>query len=158
MSEKECRSRWKSLRDVYVKEKKKDKEKRRSGAEAPSQHQWRYMAVMGFLAPFIQCRPTMSNLPRRRQSGPPQPAATQAALPQPAATQAALFQPDPSEIVELEIGLFPNPASPSPPPSPNPPPVPNPPATPSTSASQSTPAPTPPASIEFRPNRKRRAK
>ncbi|KAL2102310.1 hypothetical protein ACEWY4_001478 [Coilia grayii] len=63
--EQKCRDRWKSLRDSYVKEKKKEKERSRSGAGASSRPRWKFMAVMGFLAPFIEVRETTSNLPRR---------------------------------------------------------------------------------------------
>ena len=47
----------------------KEKEAQRSGAGASEkQHVWRYMGVMGFLAPFLQNRGTTSNLQHRNPS------------------------------------------------------------------------------------------
>ncbi|CAL8370678.1 unnamed protein product [Boreogadus saida] len=47
----------------------KEKEAHRSGAGASEkQPVWRYMAVMGFLAPFLQDRGTTSNLQHRNPS------------------------------------------------------------------------------------------
>ncbi|CAL8387507.1 unnamed protein product [Boreogadus saida] len=64
----ECLKRWRSLRDRYRRERVKEKEAQRSGAGADKQPVWRYMAVMGFLAPFLQNRGTTSNLPHRNPS------------------------------------------------------------------------------------------
>ncbi|CAL8362336.1 unnamed protein product [Arctogadus glacialis] len=64
----ECVKRWRSLRDRYRRERVKEKEAQRSGAGADKQPVWRYMAVMGFLAPFLQNRGTTSNLPHRNPS------------------------------------------------------------------------------------------
>ena len=61
--------RWRSLRDRYRRERVKEKEAQRSGAGASEkQHVWRYMGVMGFLAPFLQNRGTTSNLQHRNPS------------------------------------------------------------------------------------------
>jgi hypothetical protein len=61
--------RWRSLRDRYRRERMKEKEAHRSGAGASEkQPVWRYMAVMGFLAPFLQDRGTTSNLQHRNPS------------------------------------------------------------------------------------------
>ena len=60
--------RWRSLRDRYQRERVKEKEAQRSGAGADKQPVWRYMAVMGFLAPFLQDSGTTSNLQHRNPS------------------------------------------------------------------------------------------
>ncbi|XP_016109884.1 uncharacterized protein [Sinocyclocheilus grahami] len=58
----ECRKRWKSLRDTYRRERRKESERNRSGAGASSVRPWRYSGVMGFLNPFIEDRITASNM------------------------------------------------------------------------------------------------
>ncbi|XP_073725513.1 uncharacterized protein [Misgurnus anguillicaudatus] len=58
----ECRKRWKSLRDTYRKERKKEAERKKSGAGASSVRPWRYSGVMGFLNPFLEDRITDSNM------------------------------------------------------------------------------------------------
>ena len=60
-SEKECIKKWKGLRDTYMKERKKEKERTRSGAGQTDHRPWRYFAVMGFLAPFVEQRDTTGN-------------------------------------------------------------------------------------------------
>uniref|UniRef100_A0A671M358 MADF domain-containing protein n=1 Tax=Sinocyclocheilus anshuiensis TaxID=1608454 RepID=A0A671M358_9TELE len=54
----ECRKRWKSLRDTYRKERRKEAERKRSGAGVNSVRPWRYSGVMGFLNPFLEDRIT----------------------------------------------------------------------------------------------------
>ncbi|XP_034071658.1 transcription factor Adf-1-like [Gymnodraco acuticeps] len=61
-----CKKRWKSLRDRFRKEKNMEKEAKRSGAGSAGGYKpWRFMAVMGFLTPFIIDRETSSNVPRQ---------------------------------------------------------------------------------------------
>ncbi|KAK0139800.1 Transcription factor Adf-1 [Merluccius polli] len=62
----ECLKRWRSLRDRFRRERIKKREFQRSGAGATPRQPWRYMAVMGFLTPFLQDRGTTSNLQRGR--------------------------------------------------------------------------------------------
>lgn len=64
ISEDICKTRWKSLRDRFRKEKNKEREMRRSGAGSSVTQPWRFMAVMGFLTPFITDRETSSNVQR----------------------------------------------------------------------------------------------
>ncbi|XP_072289539.1 transcription factor Adf-1-like [Eucyclogobius newberryi] len=64
LSEEFCRKRWKSLRDTYMKERKKEREKR-SGSAAGSAAKWRYSGVMSFLDPFITPRESSGNMERR---------------------------------------------------------------------------------------------
>ncbi|XP_077089916.1 uncharacterized protein LOC143741489 isoform X2 [Siphateles boraxobius] len=46
-----CRKKWKSLRDTYLKEKRKEMEKR-SGSAAGSGKRWKFSQILGFLDPF----------------------------------------------------------------------------------------------------------
>ncbi|XP_042632303.1 transcription factor Adf-1-like [Cyprinus carpio] len=52
-SEEMCRKKWKSLRDTYLRERRKETEKR-SGSAAGSGKKWKYSAVLSFLDPFVQ--------------------------------------------------------------------------------------------------------
>ncbi|KAK9976420.1 hypothetical protein ABG768_021625 [Culter alburnus] len=56
-----CRKKWKSLRDKYLKEKRKEIEKR-SGSAAGSVKKWKYSQILGFLEPFVTPRETTSNM------------------------------------------------------------------------------------------------
>ncbi|KAK0134395.1 hypothetical protein N1851_030052 [Merluccius polli] len=50
------------LRDRFWRERVKEREFQRSGAGATPRQPWRFMAVMGFLTPFLHDRGTTSNL------------------------------------------------------------------------------------------------
>ncbi|ROL51198.1 Transcription factor Adf-1 [Anabarilius grahami] len=63
-SEEWCRKRWKSLRDTYFKERRKETEKR-SGSAAESAKRWKYSAVLSFLDPFVSLRETSGNMESR---------------------------------------------------------------------------------------------
>uniref|UniRef100_A0A8C1YDU2 MADF domain-containing protein n=1 Tax=Cyprinus carpio TaxID=7962 RepID=A0A8C1YDU2_CYPCA len=52
-----CRKKWKSLRDMYLKEKRKEMEKR-SGSAAGSVKKLKYSQILGFLDPFVTPRET----------------------------------------------------------------------------------------------------
>ncbi|XP_073811048.1 uncharacterized protein [Musca autumnalis] len=54
---KQCQTRWKSLRDRFVKEELK----LASGSEAPEYMDWKFSASMSFLRDHLQPRPTTSN-------------------------------------------------------------------------------------------------
>ncbi|XP_055057393.2 uncharacterized protein [Misgurnus anguillicaudatus] len=58
-----CRKKWKGLRDTYLKERKKEMEKR-SGSAAGSGKKWKYSAVLSFLDPFVSPRETSGNMER----------------------------------------------------------------------------------------------
>ncbi|KAK7895209.1 hypothetical protein WMY93_020534 [Mugilogobius chulae] len=58
-----CKKRWKSLRDTYMKERRKAKEKR-SGSAAGSAKKWRFFEVLTFLDRFISPRETSGNMTR----------------------------------------------------------------------------------------------
>ncbi|KAL3067606.1 hypothetical protein OYC64_017351 [Pagothenia borchgrevinki] len=62
ISEEVCRRKWKSLSDTYVKERKREKEDKRSGSAAGTNKKWKYSAVLSFLDPFVTPRKTTSNM------------------------------------------------------------------------------------------------
>ncbi|CAM4686881.1 unnamed protein product [Leuciscus chuanchicus] len=51
--EEDCRRRWKSLRDMFIKDKRAEQRRRASGT---SHRSWKYSWQMSFLTPFIQSR------------------------------------------------------------------------------------------------------
>ena len=53
---------WIGLRDHYRKEKRREKDRRRSGSAGGVGRVWQYASVMGFLDPFLEERPSTSNL------------------------------------------------------------------------------------------------
>lgn len=58
----ECKRRWKNLRDCYRRDRQKQKELRRSGSAATGARPWQFAEIMGFLDPFMEERPTSSNM------------------------------------------------------------------------------------------------
>ena len=58
----ELKSRWRNLRDVFAREKKKMSG--RSGDPGCHTSTWKYFKLMTFLLPFIKHRDTESNVPR----------------------------------------------------------------------------------------------
>ncbi|XP_062338406.1 transcription factor Adf-1-like [Osmerus eperlanus] len=60
----DCKKKRKNLRDSYKREKNKEKELSRSGAGLTNHKPWKYAAVMGFLAPFMEYRDSSSNFQR----------------------------------------------------------------------------------------------
>ena len=50
------------MRDTYVKERKREKEEKRSGSAAGTNKKWRYSAVLSFIDPFVTPRKTTSNM------------------------------------------------------------------------------------------------
>ncbi|XP_034565806.1 transcription factor Adf-1-like isoform X2 [Notolabrus celidotus] len=72
-----CKARWKTLRDAFVKSKKRGNMP--SGSAGGSQKEWKYAEIMSFLLPHIQQRSSRSNLKNvlfesegRERSGTPQ--------------------------------------------------------------------------------------
>ncbi|CAL8356345.1 unnamed protein product [Boreogadus saida] len=59
-----CRRKWKSLRDRYMRHKKREKEGKKSGSAAGTVKRWKFAGVLSFLDPFVTPRETSSNLPR----------------------------------------------------------------------------------------------
>lgn len=58
----ECKRKWKGLRDTFRKERKKERDRRRSGAEGGVVRQWRYAQLMAFVVPYMEDRKTSSNM------------------------------------------------------------------------------------------------
>uniref|UniRef100_A0A671K4W3 Transcription factor Adf-1-like n=2 Tax=Sinocyclocheilus anshuiensis TaxID=1608454 RepID=A0A671K4W3_9TELE len=58
--EEDCRRRWKSLRDMFIKDKRAEQRRRASGT---SHRSWKYSWQMSFLTPFIQSRSLASDEP-----------------------------------------------------------------------------------------------
>ncbi|XP_016098320.1 transcription factor Adf-1-like [Sinocyclocheilus grahami] len=58
--EEDCRRRWKSLRDMFIKDKRVEQRRRASGT---SHRSWKYSWQMSFLTPFIQSRSLASDEP-----------------------------------------------------------------------------------------------
>uniref|UniRef100_A0A671U1Y5 MADF domain-containing protein n=1 Tax=Sparus aurata TaxID=8175 RepID=A0A671U1Y5_SPAAU len=58
----DCRKRWKNVRDTHRRERKKEKERCRSGAEASTSRPWHYSQIMAFLNPFMEDRGDAGNI------------------------------------------------------------------------------------------------
>uniref|UniRef100_A0A8C5C994 MADF domain-containing protein n=1 Tax=Gadus morhua TaxID=8049 RepID=A0A8C5C994_GADMO len=56
------RKKWKYLRDKYLKERKAERDRKKSGAGATSFKRWKYIAIMGFLECHVKERVTSSNM------------------------------------------------------------------------------------------------
>lgn len=56
--EEDCRRKWKSLRDMFIKDKRSEQRRRASGGIHRS---WKYSWQMAFLTPFIQSRTSQSS-------------------------------------------------------------------------------------------------
>ncbi|XP_028320033.1 uncharacterized protein LOC114474159 [Gouania willdenowi] len=53
-----CRKKWKRLRNTYIKERRKNEDRRRGSTSK----RWKYSALMSFLDPFVSPRETSSNM------------------------------------------------------------------------------------------------
>ncbi|TRY60422.1 hypothetical protein DNTS_007179 [Danionella cerebrum] len=62
--EEDCRRRWKSLRDMFIKDKRAEQRRRASGT---SHRSWKYSWQMSFLTPFIQSRSRASDEPEEER-------------------------------------------------------------------------------------------
>ncbi|XP_056451682.1 transcription factor Adf-1-like [Gadus chalcogrammus] len=56
------RKKWKYLRDKYLRERKAERDRKKSGAGATSFKRWKYMAIMGFLELHVKERVSSSNM------------------------------------------------------------------------------------------------
>ena len=50
------------MRDKYLRERKAERDRKKSGAGATSFKRWKYMAIMGFLERHVKERVTSSNM------------------------------------------------------------------------------------------------
>ncbi|XP_014663552.1 PREDICTED: uncharacterized protein LOC106806200 isoform X1 [Priapulus caudatus] len=57
-----CKAHWTNLRDSFNKYLKKMKDQKRSGSKATKVREYRYAQQLSFLLPFLQTRPTSSNV------------------------------------------------------------------------------------------------
>uniref|UniRef100_A0A3B3QW86 MADF domain-containing protein n=1 Tax=Paramormyrops kingsleyae TaxID=1676925 RepID=A0A3B3QW86_9TELE len=78
--EDECKKTWKNLRDRYIKERRKVREKK-SSAGAEQKIIWKYFPIMSFLEPYVRERATSSNMSPSSQNRPSSPQATSVPLP-----------------------------------------------------------------------------
>ncbi|XP_029569794.1 uncharacterized protein LOC115162530 [Salmo trutta] len=65
LPEEDCRKKWRGLRDRYQRERRVEKEKKRSGSAASGQQPWRFCHILSFLDPFIVPRATSGNITAR---------------------------------------------------------------------------------------------
>ncbi|KAM9517898.1 uncharacterized protein ACWYII_044659 [Salvelinus alpinus] len=65
LPEEDCRRKWRGLRDRYQRERRAEKEKKRSGSAASGQQPWRFCHILSFLDPFIVPRATSGNFKAR---------------------------------------------------------------------------------------------
>ncbi|XP_061580331.1 transcription factor Adf-1-like [Cololabis saira] len=91
----DCRKRWKSFRDTYRRERKKQKERRESGSEASFHRPWRYSHMMGFLDPFLEEKGTCKNMPTSASQGQGDDAAGEEAASTSQDTEFLLLDPEP---------------------------------------------------------------
>eukprot|EP00064_Thunnus_orientalis_P007686 superscaffoldBa00000868_g7708 len=56
-----CQKKWNGLRDTYLKERRKDSERKNGSAAGPAKR-WKYPAVLSFLDPFVTPIETSSNM------------------------------------------------------------------------------------------------
>ncbi|CAL8300700.1 unnamed protein product [Arctogadus glacialis] len=68
------RRKWKSLRDRYMREKRREKEGKKSGSAARTVKKWKFFAVLYFLDPFVhtegdQQQPSSVSRDRGRDRG-----------------------------------------------------------------------------------------
>ncbi|XP_042150810.1 uncharacterized protein LOC121838845 [Oncorhynchus tshawytscha] len=65
LPEEDCRRKWRGLRDRYQRERRAEKEKKRSGSAASGQQPWHFCHILSFLDPFIVPRATSGNFTAR---------------------------------------------------------------------------------------------
>ncbi|XP_045571948.1 uncharacterized protein [Salmo salar] len=65
LPEEDWRRKWRGLRDRYQRERRTEKEKKRSGSAASGQQPWRFCHILSFLDPFIVPWATSGNFTAR---------------------------------------------------------------------------------------------
>ncbi|XP_056453208.1 transcription factor Adf-1-like [Gadus chalcogrammus] len=70
------RKKWKYLRDKYLRERKAERDRKKSGAGATSFKRWKYMAIMGFLERHVKERVVAQS---EEEISPPSPSLSQSA-------------------------------------------------------------------------------
>ncbi|CAL8275060.1 unnamed protein product [Gadus morhua 'NCC'] len=69
LPEKDCKKRWRDLRDRYVRERREASETTASGSAASNRRPWCHAGLMAFIDPFVASRMTTSNMPESCGNG-----------------------------------------------------------------------------------------
>ncbi|CAL8234833.1 unnamed protein product [Arctogadus glacialis] len=69
LTEKDCKKRWRDLRDRYVRERREASETTASGSAASNRRPWCHAGLMAFIDPFVASRMTTSNMPESCENG-----------------------------------------------------------------------------------------
>ena len=69
LTEKDCKKRWRDLRDRYVRERREASETTASGSAASNRRPWCHAGLMAFIDPFVASRMTTSNMPESCGNG-----------------------------------------------------------------------------------------
>ncbi|CAL8326382.1 unnamed protein product [Boreogadus saida] len=69
LPEKDCKKRWRDLRDRYVRERREASETTASGSAASNRRPWCHAGLMAFIDPFVASRMTTSNMPESCENG-----------------------------------------------------------------------------------------
>ncbi|CAL8292879.1 unnamed protein product [Arctogadus glacialis] len=69
LPEKDCKKRWRDLRDRYVRERREVSETTASGSAASNRRPWCHAGLMAFIDPFVASRMTTSNMPGSCENG-----------------------------------------------------------------------------------------
>ncbi|CAL8259401.1 unnamed protein product [Arctogadus glacialis] len=69
MTEKDCKKRWRDLRDRYVRERREASETTASGSAGSNRRPWCHAGLMAFIGPFVASRMTTSNMPESCENG-----------------------------------------------------------------------------------------
>ncbi|XP_055751769.1 uncharacterized protein LOC129832054 [Salvelinus fontinalis] len=92
--EEDCRRKWRGLRNRYHRERRAEKEKKRSGSVASGQQPWRFCHILSFLDPFIVPRATSGNFKARPLTSSTSVVATGASRPSTSPTSATITSTD----------------------------------------------------------------
>ncbi|XP_055796707.1 transcription factor Adf-1-like [Salvelinus fontinalis] len=90
LPEEDYRRKWRGLRDRYQRERRAEKEKKRSGSAASGQQPWRFCHILSFLDPFIVPRATSGNFKARPLTSSTSVVATGASRPSTSPTSATI--------------------------------------------------------------------
>ncbi|CAL8292758.1 unnamed protein product [Arctogadus glacialis] len=69
LPEKDCKKRWRDLRDRYVRERRDASGTTASGSAASNRRPWCHAGLMAFIDPFVASRMTTSNMPESCENG-----------------------------------------------------------------------------------------
>ncbi|CAL8406141.1 unnamed protein product [Arctogadus glacialis] len=69
LPEKDCKKRWRDLRDRYVRERRDASGTTASGSAGSNRRPWCHAGLMAFIDPFVASRMTTSNMPESCENG-----------------------------------------------------------------------------------------